>query len=67
MDHAGTTIKAMRTALGLSQEELSRLADVDQGYLSRVEAGDRSPSRRWMRDVSQALVDEMTRRRGESA
>lgn len=66
-DHAGTAIEAMRTALDLSQEELARLADVDQGYLSRVEAGDRTPSPGWMEGVSQTIANEMIERRGGAA
>lgn len=56
MAHAGTTIFAARTALGMSQAELAEIAGVNHGYLSLVEAGKRNPSPRWLRDVAQALA-----------
>lgn len=55
MTPAGTAIKAMRTAQGLTLRELARLADVEPGYLSLVERNLRTPSPRWLRSVTDAL------------
>lgn len=55
MSHAGTAIKAMRQAQGLSLRELARLAEVEPGYLSQVERGIRDPTARWMKSVTDAL------------
>lgn len=55
MSHAGHAIRAMREAQGLSLRELSRLADVEPGYLSQVERGLRVPTARWLEAVTNAL------------
>jgi len=55
MAHAGTAIRAMREAQGLSLRDLARLADVDHAYLHKVEAGDRIPTARWLQSVTEAL------------
>lgn len=62
MAHAGNAISTQREALNLSQAELAELAGVNQGYLSQVESGQRTPSPRWERAVKQALADELARR-----
>ena len=59
MEHAGIAIFNARTALGMSLSELARRAEVDQGYLSRVERGEKSPTDRWMRSVTTALFAAM--------
>ena len=64
MTHAGTTVYAARTALGMSQAELAERADVNAGYLSLVESGQRIPSPRWMRDVTEALAKALAERGG---
>jgi len=35
----GAAVKARRTQLGLTQQDLARRCDLDQGYLGRVEGG----------------------------
>jgi len=40
----GRNIKAIRLAAGMSQEELAARMDVDQGYVSSLEAGRRNPT-----------------------
>ena len=55
MGHAGTAIRELRKAQGLSLRELARLADVEPGYLSTVERGLRDPSPRWLKAVTDAL------------
>ena len=59
MEHAGVAIFNARTALGMSLSELARRAEVNQGYLSRVERGEKSPTDRWMRSVTTALFAAM--------
>lgn len=50
----------MRKAQGLSVRELARLADVNAGYLSRVENGHEEPSARWLKSVTDALGKHLT-------
>jgi transcriptional regulator with XRE-family HTH domain len=52
---AGSAIRSLREAAGLSIRELARAAHVDHTYLSRVEAAERVPSDRWVATVTQAL------------
>jgi transcriptional regulator with XRE-family HTH domain len=61
---AGATVREIREALGMSQDELASLAGVGQGYLSRFERGECEPSPRWLRDVKEALASAMA---GEGA
>lgn len=51
----GTTLQHLRKQEGLSQAELSRRARLDPSYLSRLEAGDRTPSRDAVRTIAHAL------------
>jgi transcriptional regulator with XRE-family HTH domain len=37
-------LRKYRLAMGLSQEKLAAGMDVDQGFVSRLEAGDRNPT-----------------------
>jgi transcriptional regulator with XRE-family HTH domain len=62
MEHAGTTIYAARTALGITQSELAELAGVAAGYLSLVESGQRTPSPRWLSDVTGAIASALAER-----
>lgn len=55
MVNVGVAIATMREAQGLSQRQLARLAGVNSGYLSQVEAGKVEPSPRWLRAVTDAL------------
>jgi len=45
----------MREAQGLSIRTLATLAGTSYSYLSRVERGEREPTERWLRDVTEAL------------
>ena len=45
----------MREAQNLSLSELARLAEVQKGYLSRVERGLAEPTPRWLKSVTDAL------------
>lgn len=55
MGHAGSAIRAMRKAQGLSLRELARMAEVEYAYLSQVERGLKEPSGRWLKAVTDAL------------
>lgn len=55
MGHAGNAIKAMREAQGLGINELAGMAGVNASYLSQVERELKSPSKRWLRSVTDAL------------
>lgn len=59
MESAGAAVAAIREAQGLSQRELARLAKVNAGYLSQVEAGKVSPSERWLSAVKTALAQNL--------
>lgn len=59
MPHLGTVIHTMRKAQNLSLRELARLAEVEPGYLSKVERGLRDPSPRWLKSVTDALGKNM--------
>lgn len=56
MPHPGPAIKAIRQAQGLSLRELAESAQVDKGYLSRVERGIDTPTDRWVKSVEDALA-----------
>ena len=51
----GTKIKARREELGITQETLSRVAQVDGMTVRRVEAGNHEPSIRILRKLATAL------------
>lgn len=40
----GAAIKALRTAVGMSQSAFGPKVDISQGYLSQIESGDKEPS-----------------------
>lgn len=51
----GKNIKELRKAAGLSQEELAARMDVDQAYISRLEAGEKNPTILTLWHAAQAL------------
>lgn len=51
----GAALKRLRGHRGSSQSRLARLAGLDHSYLSRLESGDRHPSRGVVIDLSAAL------------
>lgn len=51
----GRNIKEARLAAGMSQEELAARMDVDQGYVSSLEAGKRNPTILTIWHVAEAL------------
>lgn len=59
MQHAGAAIKDAREAQGLSLRELAERAQVNAGYLSRVERGSRNPNPRWLASVIGALAENL--------
>lgn len=59
MAHAGTAIRQLRKAQGLSIRGLARLAEVEASYLSAVERGLRHPTDRWVRSVTDALGENL--------
>ena len=46
---------ALRETLGLSQADLARLMETDQGYVSRLENGSLNPRVRTLREYAAAL------------
>lgn len=55
MHHAGSAIQTLRETQQLSLRQLAALAGTSHSYLSRVERGQRDPSERWLRAVTDAL------------
>jgi len=51
----GNNIRELRKAAGLSQEELAARMDVDQAYISRLEAGEKNPTILTLWHAAQAL------------
>lgn len=51
----GLNVRKCRIAAGISQEELAARMNVDQGYVSRLEAGRRNPTIRTIGSVADAL------------
>jgi SOS-response transcriptional repressor LexA len=51
----GARVRARRLALGMSQTELARQANINQGFLSEIERGFRNPSRGTLLALSVAL------------
>ena len=56
MAHAGTAIRAMREAQGLTLKQLADLSGTSFSYLSQVEREHRTPTERWLRAVERALA-----------
>lgn len=55
METIGQRIKAIRLAQHIGQRELARRANINQGGLSMIEAGDREPSYPVLKALSRAL------------
>ena len=51
----GANIRRYRIAAGVSQEELAARMGVDQGYVSRLEAGQRNPTITTIGSAAEAL------------
>lgn len=51
----GKTVRAIRTELGLSQEELAFRASLKRSYLSDLERGTRNPTVRALGRIADAL------------
>lgn len=51
----GATIRRVRLIKGLSQEQLALQAEVDRGYLGRVERGDNNVAILTLMRIAQAL------------
>ena len=51
----GASIRAIREALGVSVSAFAPRCDISQGYLSRVELGDKQPSPTALRAIADAL------------
>lgn len=53
--YVGAAVRSIRNEVGISQEELADLADLDRTYVSGIERGRRNPSVRSLQRVSDAL------------
>ncbi len=62
----GRNVKALRTTAGLSQEELAARMDVDQAYVSRLEAGEINPTILTIWHMAQALNTKPEKLLGDS-
>lgn len=51
----GLNIRKHRMAAGISQEELAARMNVDQGYVSKLEAGQRNPTITTIEGAASAL------------
>ena len=51
----GRNVRTLRMSAGMSQEELAARMDVDQAYVSRLEAGDLNPTVLTVWHAAQAL------------
>lgn len=67
MAHAGTAIRIVREAQGLSLRELAEGSGTSFSYLSRVERGLLTPTDRWLRSVTDYLAENMHAIRGDVA
>ena len=56
----GAIVKSRRLKAGFSQEELAHLAKTNQGYISMIESGERSPSLTTIALLAKALGTSMT-------
>ena len=52
----GRNVRALRTASGISQEELSFRANMKRSYLSDLERGTRTPTGRALGRLAEALA-----------
>ena len=51
----GSNVRKCRLAAKVSQEELAARMDVDQAYVSRLEAGQKNPTATTIQQVAEAL------------
>ena len=51
----GVKIKLARVARHVTQQQLSHRAEIAQGYLSQIEAGERTPSDEVVEQIERAL------------
>lgn len=51
----GSNIQKLRLAAKISQEELAACMDVDQAYVSRLEAGEKNPTISTLQAAAMAL------------
>lgn len=51
----GPAIRAIRTAIGVSISAFAPRCDVSQGYMSRVELGEKQPSPQVLRNIATQL------------
>jgi len=54
-DHIGQTIKTTRQQKGLTQTQLAKKSGLPQPHISRLEAGEHSPSFKTLEKIAQAL------------
>lgn len=57
---AGAGIRALRELAGLTLDQLASQASVSASYLSKVEAGVKTPSPRWIGHVSGVVARHLT-------
>lgn len=53
--HFGRQVKKLRSACGISQEDLSFMADIHKSYVGKIERGENSPRLRVMLRIANAL------------
>ena len=56
----GSAVRARRTLLGISQEELALRIDADQAYVSRIEAGAMNVTLETAQQVAEALETDLS-------
>ncbi len=61
----GERIRRLRLDRGWSQSQLAWLTDLSTAAISRIEAGNRKPTKRTIRDISRALSVSEAELRGE--
>jgi transcriptional regulator with XRE-family HTH domain len=49
------TLRKLREAAGLTQDELAKLADVSQGHIAHLEAGESNPKLETMEKLARGL------------
>jgi transcriptional regulator with XRE-family HTH domain len=51
----GTKVRQLRTGMGLTQEKLGEMTDLDRTYISGIERGKRNPSIAAIEQLAKAL------------
>ena len=51
----GENLKRIRTEKGISQGEISRILDVDKGFISNIEAGKTNPTLATIAKIAKAI------------